>query len=162
MALGIEEVKLLVPEGSNIILAQSHFIKTVEDVCEAIMNTVPDAKFGIGFSEASGACLVRYEGNDTELTDAAIENIKRLSAGHSLVILLRNAYPINILTRLKNVPEIVNIFCATANPVSVVVARSDNGGAVLGVIDGAAPVGVEGDDDKRWRHDFLRRIGYKF
>ncbi|OQX88419.1 MAG: hypothetical protein B6D65_05960 [candidate division Zixibacteria bacterium 4484_93] len=110
MALGIEEVKLLVPEGSNIILAQSHFIKTVEDVCEAIMNTVPDAKFGIGFSEASGACLVRYEGNDTELTDAAIENIKRLSAGHSLVILLRDAYPINILTRLKNVPEIVNIF----------------------------------------------------
>ncbi|MCD6098901.1 adenosine-specific kinase [bacterium] len=162
MALEIEEVKLLLPDGANVILAQAHFIKTVEDVCEAIVNTVPDAKFGIGFSEASGARLIRYEGNDTELIDAAVENIKRISAGHSLVILLRNAYPINILTRLKDVPEVVNIFCATANPVRVVVARSGDGGAILGVIDGSAPVGVEGEADRKWRHDFLRRIGYKF
>jgi hypothetical protein len=154
-------VPLQVPENSNVILGQSHFIKTVEDLYEAIVNTVPQAKFGIAFCEASGACLIRVDGNDDELKAAATANAQAVAAGHTFVICVREAYPINLLTRIAAVPEVVSIFCATANPVVVIVAATEQGRGVLGVIDGSSPKGVEGPADAQWRHDLLRKFGYK-
>ena len=146
-------VPLTVPEGGNLILGQTHFIKTVEDVYEAIVNTVPQMKFGVAFNEASGPCLIRVDGND--------EALKALAAGHIFVVAMRDGYPINVLSRIKETPEVCTIFCATANPVAAVVAESEQGRGVLGVIDGFPPKGVEGPEDAEKRRGFLRMIGYK-
>ena len=150
-----------IPEEANIILGQSHFIKTVEDIYEAVVCTAPQAKFGLAFNESSGPCLIRAEGNDAALREAAIRNARALAAGHVFVLLIQNAYPINLLNALRNLPEVCSIFCATANPVEVVLAKSGQGQGVLGVIDGSSPKGVEGEADVAWRHDLLRKIGYK-
>jgi len=157
----LKTVRLEVPENGNIIVGQTHFIKTVEDLYEAIVNTVPQMKFGIAFSEASGACLVRADGNDEELKQLSIRNALAVAAGHTFYIALREGYPVNLLTRLRDVPEVVGLFCATANPVEVIVAETDLGRGILGVIDGAPPKGVEGPADIEWRHSLLRKIGYK-
>ncbi len=154
-------VKMQIPEGANLIVGQAHFIKTVEDIYEAVVNTVPGMKFGVAFNEASGACLTRLEGNDEGMKRAAAENASAIAAGHVFVIVLKDGYPINILGRLKDVPEVCNIFCATANAVEVVVAQSAQGRGVLGVIDGSPPKSVEGESDVAWRKDLLRKIGYK-
>ncbi|MGA2435489.1 MAG: adenosine-specific kinase [Bryobacteraceae bacterium] len=154
-------IRLEVPEGTNLILGQSHFIKTVEDLYEAIVNTVPQMKFGIAFNEASGACLTRADGNDDGLKQVAVRNATALGAGHTFVIVMRDGYPINVLGRIKDVPEVCSIFCATANPVEAIVAVSEQGRGVLGVIDGEPPKGIEGEPDAAWRRDFLRKIGYK-
>ncbi|MBL0157936.1 MAG: adenosine-specific kinase [Bryobacterales bacterium] len=154
-------VRLDIPENGNLILGQSHFIKTVEDLYEAIVNSVPQMKFGIAFCEASGACLIRVDGNDEELRALAIRNAELVAAGHTFVICLREGYPINLLTRIKEVPEVVGLFCATANPVEVILAVTSQGRGVLGVIDGSSPLGVEGPADAEWRHSLLRKIGYK-
>lgn len=158
------EIKLIpleIPENGNLILGQSHFIKTAEDVYEAIVNTVPQMKFGVAFNEASGPCLTRVEGNDDGLKALAARNASALAAGHVFVVAMRDGYPINVLGRIKEVPEVCSIFCATANPVQVVVAESEQGRGVLGVIDGSSPAGVEGPEDTAKRHKFLRAIGYK-
>jgi len=158
------ELKLLqleIPEGGNLILGQTHFIKTVEDVYEAIVNTVPQMKFGVAFNEASGPCLTRVDGNDEALKAMAQRNATAVAAGHIFVIVMREGYPINVLGRIKDVPEVCAIFCATANPVQVVVAESEQGRGVLGVIDGFAPKGVETAEDAEKRRQFLRTIGYK-
>ena len=154
-------VRLEVPEGGNIILGQTHFIKTVEDLYEAIVNTVPQMKFGLAFNEASGPCLTRVEGNDAELKAMAARNATAVGAGHTFVIALTEGYPINVLGRIKDVPEVCSIYCATANPVEVVVAETEQGRGVLGVIDGSSPKGVETEQDAQARRDFLRKIGYK-
>jgi uncharacterized protein len=157
----LSSVRLEIPEGGNVIVGASHFIKTVEDLYEAIVNTAPQMKFGIAFNEASGECLIRVDGNDDELKQVATRNAQAVGAGHMFVIVLRDGFPINILGRIKDVPEVVNLFCATANPVEVIVAESEQGRGVLGVIDGSSPKGVEGPDGVEWRHGFLRKIGYK-
>jgi uncharacterized protein len=154
-------ISLEIPEGANIILGQSHFIKTVEDIYEAIVTTAPQMKFGVAFNEASGACLTRVEGNDAELKASATKNAQAIAAGHTFVIVMRDGFPINILPRIKDVPEVVGIFCATANPVEVIVAESEQGRGILGVVDGSSPKGVEGEEDTEWRHGLLRKIGYK-
>jgi len=159
--LELESVRMEFPADANIIVGQSHFIKTVEDIYEAVVGTVPQAKFGVAFNEASGACLVRADGNDDALKAAAIRNAKALAAGHTFVLIVQNAYPINILHVLRNLPEICTIFCATANPVEIILARSEQGRGVMGVIDGSSPKGVEAESDVAWRHDLLRKIGYK-
>lgn len=157
----IRSVRLEIPEGGNLILGASHFIKTVEDIYEAIVNTVPQMKFGIAFCEASGPCLIRADGNDDSLKQIAIRNAQAVAAGHSFVIVMTGGFPINILGRIKDVPEVVNIFCATANPVEAIIAESEQGRGILGVIDGSSPKGVETEEDANWRHGFLRKIGYK-
>jgi adenosine/AMP kinase len=157
----LSSVRLEIPDGGNLILGASHFIKTVEDLYEAIVNTTPQMKFGIAFNEASGQCLIRVDGNDDGLKRLAIRNAQMVGAGHTFVIVMKEGFPINILGRIKDVPEVVNIFCATANPVEVIIAESDQGRGVLGVIDGSSPKGVESEDDAAWRHGFLRKIGYK-
>jgi hypothetical protein len=157
----LKSVLLEVPENSNVIFGQSHFIKTVEDLYEAIVNTVPQARFGLAFCEASGACLIRAEGNNDELKQAAIRNAQAVAAGHTFVICLRDAFPINLLSRIKDVPEVVGLFCATANPVEVIIIESELGRGVLGVIDGTSPQGVEGPEDIKWRQKLLRKFGYK-
>ena len=154
-------VPLEIPEGGNLILGQSHFIKTVEDIYEAIVNTVPQMKFGIAFNEASGPCLTRVDGNDESLKSLAAKNATALAAGHIFVIVMRDGYPINVLTRIKDVPEVCTIFCATANPVQVVIAETSNARGVLGVIDGESPKGVETEEDAQKRRAFLRTIAYK-
>ena len=154
-------VPLEIPEGGNLILGQSHFIKTVEDIYEAIVNTVPQIKFGVAFNEASGPCLTRADGNDEALKALAIRNATAVGAGHTFVVVMRDGYPINILGRIKDVPEVCGIFCATANPVQAVVVESELGCGVLGVIDGESPKGVETPDDVEKRRGFLRMIGYK-
>jgi len=159
--MDLKTVRLALPENGNIILGHSHFIKTVEDLYEAIVNTVPQMKFGIAFNEASGACLIRVDGNDTELEGIATENAQALAAGHAFVIALRDGFPINILSRIREIPEVCNIFCATANPVEVILAETEQGRGILGVIDGAAPKGIESANDREWRHGLLRKIGYK-
>jgi len=159
--MDLRTVRLMIPENGNIILGHSHFIKTVEDLYEAIVNTVPQMKFGIAFNEASGACLIRVDGNDTELEGIATENAQALAAGHAFVIALRDGYPINILGRIREIPEVCNIFCATANPVEVILAETEQGRGILGVIDGASPKGIESTTDREWRHGLLRKIGYK-
>lgn len=157
----LKSVRLSIPEDGNIIVGQSHFIKTVEDIYEAIVNTVPQMKFGIAFCEASGACLIRADGNDEALKTLAIQNAQAVAAGHTFVICMREGYPINLLSRIKDVPEVVGLFCATANPLEVIVAETEQGRGVLGVIDGEKPKGVEGPADIEWRHGLLRKIGYK-
>jgi adenosine/AMP kinase len=154
-------VRMNFPEGANLIVGQSHFIKTVEDLYEAIVNTVPGMKFGLAFNEASGACLTRVEGNDADLERVAAENATALAAGHTFVIVLREGFPINVLKRIQEVPEVCNIFCATANPVEVILAQTAQGRGILGVVDGASPKGIEGESDVAWRKDLLRKIGYK-
>jgi adenosine/AMP kinase len=159
--MDLKTVRLEIPENGNIILGQSHFIKTVEDLYEAIVNTVPQMKFGIAFNEASGACLTRVDGNDPDLIALATSNAQSLAAGHTFVIALREGYPINVLSRIREIPEICAIFCATANPVEVIVAETTQGRGILGVIDGSPPKGVEAPADIEWRHGLLRKIGYK-
>ncbi|PWU07570.1 MAG: hypothetical protein C5B51_09850 [Terriglobia bacterium] len=154
-------VPLEVPDGGNLILGQTHFIKTVEDVYEAIVNTVPQMKFGVAFNEASGPCLTRVDGNDESLKALAAKNATALAAGHVFVVVMREGYPINVLGRIKDVPEVCAIFCATANPVQVVVAESEQGRGVMGVIDGFPPKNVETLEDAEKRRSFLRTIGYK-
>jgi len=149
------------PSDCNIILGQSHFIKTVEDLYEALVTSVPGIKFGLAFCESSGPCLVRKEGTDTELIEIAVENMFRLGAGHSFLIILRNAFPINIMQAIKDCQEVVNIFCATANPVEVILAQTEQGCGILGVIDGFSPKGIELDTDITHRKKFLLDIGYK-
>jgi adenosine/AMP kinase len=154
-------IRLEVPENANIILGHSHFIKTVEDLYEAIVNTVPQMKFGIAFSEASGACLIRVDGNDPDLKAVATRNVQALASGHCFLIAMSDGYPINILGRIRDIPELCTIFCATANPVEVIVAETEQGRGILGVIDGSSPKGVETETDAEWRHGLLRKIGYK-
>jgi len=152
----------LSPEGCNLILGQSHFIKTVEDLYEAIYNTVPQAEFGIAFAEASGEFLVRSTGNNNELKELASQKILELACGHSFLIFLKNAYPINITQRIKSVPEIVNLYCVTGNPVEVIIAETMQGRGIIGVIDGSSPQQIETENDVINRKKFLRDIGYKF
>ncbi len=157
----LDSVRLEFPSDANIIVGQSHFIKTVEDIYEAVVGTVPQAKFGLAFNESSGPCLTRFEGNDEELRTAAIRNAQALAAGHVFILILRHAYPVNLLNAIRNIPEVCSIFCATANPVDVIVAASEQGRGIMGVIDGNAPKGVEGPSDIAARKEFLRKIGYK-
>ncbi|HXE75236.1 MAG TPA: adenosine-specific kinase [Candidatus Xenobia bacterium] len=157
----LHTVRMRIPDNANLILGQTHFIKTVEDLYEVMVNTVPGIKFAIAFNEASGPCLVRVEANDDELRQAAIENAQAIGAGHLFVVLIRQAYPVNVLGRIKDCFEVCSIYCATANPVEVVVAHSEQGRGVLGVIDGSSPKGVEGPADVQHRKEFLRKIGYK-
>lgn|SRR5271157_1032646 len=159
--LETKAVAMEFPADANIIVGQSHFIKTVEDLYEAMSTTSPQAKFGLAFNESSGACLTRSEGNDPTLRDCAVRNAQALGAGHTFVLVMQNAYPINVLNAIRNVPEVCSVFCATANPVQIIVAESEQGRGVLGVIDGSSPKGVEGQADITWRHDLLRKIGYK-
>ena len=162
MALEITTHQLNVPEGCNLILGQSHFIKTVEDLYEAIINTVPQAEFGLAFGEASGECLVRWAGNDEDLSKIAAHEVMNMACGHSFLIYLRNAFPINVTQRIRSVPEVVNLFCATANPVQVIIAESEQGRGILGVIDGSSPDDIESETEVEGRKKFLRDIGYKF
>jgi len=157
----IKIIKMIVPEGGNLILGQSHFIKTAEDLYEAITGTAPGAKFGIAFSEASGDCLVRLEGNDLDLMDAAKKNSLELGCGHTFVVLLKDAFPINVLNAIKGIQEVCGIFCATANPLEVIVAETDQGRGIMGVIDGFPPKGVEDASQVEERRKLLRRFGYK-
>ena len=157
----ILSVRLRIPENANLILGQSHFIKTAEDLYEVVVNTVPGAKFAVAFNEASGPCLIRVESNDEELREAAVVNAQAVGAGHLFVLLIRQAYPINLLSRVRDCFEVCNIFCATANPVEVIVAQSEQGRGILGVIDGSSPQGVEGPEDAQRRREFVRKIGYK-
>ena len=159
--MDLKTVRLVIPENGNIIVGHSHFIKTVEDLYEAIVNTVPQMKFGIAFNEASGDCLIRVDGNDPELEGIATENAQAIGAGHAFVIAMRDGYPINILSRIREIPEVCNIFCATANPVEVILAETAQGRGILGVIDGGPPKGIESANDREWRHGLLRKIGYK-
>jgi len=160
-AMELKTVRLAIPENGNIVVGQSHFIKTVEDLYEAIVNTVPQMKFGIAFNEASGACLTRVDGNDLALKENATANAQLIAAGHTFVISMRDGYPINVLGRIREIPEICTIFCATANPVEVVIAETEQGRGILGVIDGQSPKGIETSSDAAWRRDLLRTIGYK-
>lgn len=159
--LDVKAVRMEVPADSNIIVGQSHFIKTVEDLYEAVTTAVPQARFGLAFNESSGACLTRSEGNDPVLRETAVRNAQALACGHAFVLVLQNAYPINVLNAIRNVPEVCSIFCATANPVELIIAETEQGRGVLGVIDGSPPKGVESQPDIAWRHDLLRKIGYK-
>jgi adenosine/AMP kinase len=159
MELKVVPVEL--PEGANVILGQSHFIKTVEDLYEAMVNINPGMQFGIAFNEASGPCLTRVDGNDEELKAVAARNATAIGAGHTFVVMLRNGFPINVLGRIQAVPEVCRIFCATANSLQVIVAETDQGRGVLGVVDGASPKGLETEEDVKKRHSFLRAIGYK-
>jgi len=159
--LEFKSIKIKKPDEINLILGQAHFIKTVEDLYEVLANNVPGIKFGLAFVESSGACKIRSEGNDEELKIMAQDNALQIGAGHSFVIFLKNAFPINVLNAIKAIPEVCNIYCASANPVEVIVAQSDTGTGILGVIDGVNPKGIESSQDITWRHDFLRKIGYK-
>ncbi len=159
----IKTVKLDIPEEANCILGQTHFIKSIEDLYEALVDSAPALKFGIAFCEASGPCLIRTEGNDERLIQTAAKNAMHIGAGHSFIILMKNGYPINVLNRIKMVPEVTRIFCATANPVEVIVFTPEQGQGkgILGVIDGFSPKGIEGEQEKKERKEFLRKIGYK-
>ena len=161
MQLEIHAIKIEYPEGCNIIVGQTHFIKTAEDLYEIIATTVPQARFGIAFTEASGPCLIRTEGNDLELVKGCETVLKAIGAGHVFCILLREAYPINVLSQIKSCPEVCQIYCATANPLQVIVASTLQGWGVLGVIDGGPPKGVETEADRQDRRNLLRQIGYK-
>jgi adenosine/AMP kinase len=157
----LKSIRLEMPENGNIMVGHSHFIKTVEDIYEAIVNTVPQMKFGIAFNEASGPCLVRVDGNDEELKALAAKNALAVGAGHLFVIALREGFPVNIKNRVLETPEVCSIFCATANPVELIVAETEQGRAVLGVVDGSGPKGIESEADAEGRREFLRKIGYK-
>lgn len=157
----LKTIKIEKPPGMNIILGQAHFIKTVEDLYEALVGAVPGIKFGLAFCESSGPCLVRVEGNDEGLKRVAAENAYRLAAGHCFIIAMENAYPINALNAVKDVPEVCNIYCATANEVEVIVAETRQGRGILGVVDGLSSKGIEGEENVKERREFLRKIGYK-
>jgi adenosine/AMP kinase len=157
----IQAVKVDIPEGANVIAGQSHFVKTVEDLYEVFKNSVPEIKFGVGFCEASMDRLVRWDGNDEELMKAAAATAERVGAGHFFIAFIQDAYPVNVLPAIKACPEVCSIFCATANPVSILVAESGETRGVVGVLDGMRPVGVEGEEDKKKRKRLLRNIGYK-
>lgn len=157
----IKTVTIDIPDGANIIIGQTHFMKTTEDLYEAMINAVPGITFGIAFCEASGPCLIRVEGNDNALKEMAIRNASAIAAGHTFVILIKGAFPVNVLNAVKACPEVCSVFCATANPVQVIVAETDQGRGILGVIDGYRPMGVEGEKDVQNRRQFLRKIGYK-
>jgi adenosine/AMP kinase len=160
--MNLISVNIEKPEELNFILGQSHFIKTVEDVHEALVNTVPGIKFGLAFCEASGKCLIRWSGTDETMTELARKNALAIGAGHSFIVFLGDGfYPVNVLNAIKNVPEVCRIFCATANPVEVLIAETKQGRGILGVVDGSSPLGIEGDEDIAWRKGFLRMIGYK-
>ena len=154
-------VPLEIPADCNLVVGQSHFIKTVEDLAEIVVTGVPGARFGLAFCEASGPCLVRTEGNDEALVAAAVANARKVAAGHTFFLLLQGAYPINLLNAVKLCPEVCRVFCATANPVQALVARTELGAGIAGVVDGESPKGVEDESAKRERREFLRRIGYK-
>lgn len=159
--MNLTTVAIQKPDAINLILGQSHFIKTVEDLHEALVGAVPGIKFGLAFCEASGQCLIRWSGSDEAMIALAKQNAQAIGAGHSFIVFLANAYPINVLNAIKNVPEVCRIFCATANPLSVIVAEENGGRGILGVIDGAAPKGVEDDEGIAWRKGLLRTFGYK-
>ncbi|MFZ0636193.1 MAG: adenosine-specific kinase [Candidatus Acidiferrales bacterium] len=157
----LHSVRLDIPDGANLILGQAHFIKTAEDIYEVMVNTVPGAKFAVAFCEASGPCLIRVEANDDDLRAAAVSNAEAIAAGHVFVLLMREAYPINVLSRVRDCFEVCSIFCSTANPVEAIVAETGHGRGVLGVIDGSSPRGTESAEDAKTRHAFVRKIGYK-
>ncbi|HEX4770183.1 MAG TPA: adenosine-specific kinase [Bryobacteraceae bacterium] len=157
----LKAIRLAIPDGGNIIVGQSHFIKTVEDIYEAIVNTSQHIQFGVAFNEASGPRLTRFDGNDEELKQNAIQNATAIGAGHCFVVVLKNGFPINILGRIQAVPEVVKVFCATANPVEIIVAETEQGRGILGVVDGNSPVGVEKQTDVAARIEMLQRFGYK-
>ena len=159
--LEIKVIKIKKTDDINVIIGQAHFIKTIEDIYEVIVNSVPSIRFGLAFSEASGACKVRAEGNDPDLKRLACENSLSLGSGHSFIIMVKDAYPINILNAVKNVPEVCGIFCATANPVEVILAETESGRGIIGVVDGSSPKDIENEEDIAWRKGFLRKIGYK-
>lgn len=159
--LDLKVVELILPKDSNIIVGSGHFIKMIGDLHETLAESSPSLKFGIAFNESSGKRLVRFEGNDDELAKAAVENAQRLGCGHVFVVLLRNGFPVNVLNRIKAVSEVCTVYCATANPVQVIIAETHQGRGVLGVVDGKTPLGVEGAEDKAWRREFLKKIGYK-
>jgi adenosine/AMP kinase len=159
--MDIHAVRLDLPADCNLVAGQAHFIKTVDDLAEAVVTSVPECRFGLAFCEASGPCQIRTEGNDPALVEAAISNAERVAAGHTFFLLLRGAYPINLLNAVKQCPEVCQVFCATANPVVLLVAQTDQGRGVVGVVDGASPRGIEDDAAKQVRRDFLRHIGYK-
>ena len=155
-------VRIEKPEATNFVLGQTHFIKSVEDIHEALVSAVPGIKFGLAFCEASGKCLVRWSGTDEAMLELARKNAAGIAAGHSFILFLGDGfYPLNVLNTLKMVPEVCRIFCATANPTEVIVAQTEQGRGILGVVDGACPKGIEGEDDITWRKGFLRQIGYK-
>jgi len=159
--LEFKTVKIEVPEGCNVILGMAHFIKTVEDLYEALVNAVPNIKFGIGFCESSGPCLIRHEGNDEALRRLASEKAYEIACGHSFIIFMKNAYPLNVLDKIKQVPELCTIHAATANPLEVVVAETGQGRGIVGVVDGLKSKGIENEMDIKARKEFLRKIGYK-
>ncbi len=160
--MDIQTEKIEKPENTNFILGQSHFIKTVEDIHEALVSAVPGIKFGLAFCEASGECLVRWSGTDETMIDLAQQNALSIGAGHSFILFLGDGFfPINVLQTIKRVPEVCRIFCATANPTEVIVAESEQGRGIMGVVDGSSPTGIEEDADIAWRKGFLRQIGYK-
>ena len=154
-------VRVNIPDGANIVLGQTHFIKTAEDLYEILAGASPQIKFGVAFTEASGPCLIRHEGNDRALTDGAVGIVQSIGAGHVFAILLRDAFPINVLNAVKMCSEVCRIYCATANPLEVVVAETEQGRGIMGVIDGSSPKGVENDSDKAARKNLLRQFGYK-
>ena len=160
--INTELITVRIPEQANIIVGQSHFIKTVEDISEIITSSVPEMKYGLAFCEASCSCLIRHAGNDAELKKVSVENAKNIGAGHIFILLIKNGFPINILDRLKNCAEVCRIFCATANPLQVLVAKTDQGRGIIGVIDGFSPKGVENAEDIEERKDLLRKFKYKF
>ena len=157
----LKALRLTIPEGCNIILGQSHFIKTVEDLYEILIAAVPGIQFGIAFNEASGPCLVRHQGNSQELVQSATDNLRNVGAGHTFLIVLKNAFPINVLNAVRLCQEVCSIYCATANPVEVIVAETEQGRGILGVVDGFSPKGVEGEEERSQRKEMLRRFGYK-
>lgn len=157
----LQSIPVQIPEGSNVILGQSHFIKTVEDLYEIMTENSSQIKFGVAFCEASGPCLIRATGNEQVLQAAAINNAKAIAAGHSFIIVMQNAYPISVLNAIKQCPEVCNIYCATANPVEAIIVETDQGRGILGVVDGSAPKAVETAEDVRVLHQFLRQVGYK-
>ena len=159
--LELKLVKVKNPDNINVIFGQSHFIKTVEDLYEVLVNNVPGIKFGLAFAEASGDCKIRSEGNDAGLKKLAEDNALEIGAGHSFIIFINNAYPINVLNAIKSVPEVCNIYCASANPMEIIIAETETGRAILGVVDGFKPKGIESGDELIWRKDLLRKVGYK-
>jgi hypothetical protein len=158
----LKVVKVEAPKDCNLILGQSHFIKTVEDIHEAIVNSVPGAKFGVAFCESSGPCLVRFSGTTEELKKLAADTALKLGCGHCFVVIMRDIYPINILNRIRDVPEVCGVYCATSNPIEVIIAETDQGRGIVGVVDGSKSKGIETEKDMKERKELLRRIGYKF
>jgi adenosine/AMP kinase len=159
--MDLKSVRIQIPNGANIILGQTHFIKTAEDLYEILAGSSPHIKFGLAFTEASGPCLIRHEGNDNELTQAAIGAVQSIAAGHVFAIFIRDAFPINVLNAVKMCPEVCRIYCATANPLEVIIAETEQGRGIMGVVDGSSPKGIEQEPDKAARKALLRNFGYK-